>query len=139
MSVVYFTLTHLVQVNRSGGYLDSCLFAEIHPTIIPSTRRCQDSVENSGRERQGHRDAEGATTGKQPRICKRPGCRPRAEKGGAYRHGNGGRGKHAAQGRTAEAFGWRVITTPRWVALCTGEERAKQEGFDNERLRIGKR
>ena len=50
--------------------------------------------------------------------------------------------QHGVQGRAAEAGGWRVVLTPRWAALHTGRgggERVKQEGFDEERLLMGRR
>ena len=49
--------------------------------------------------------------------------------------------QRGAQGQVAEAGGWRVRVTPRWVALRTergGGERVKQEGFDKEQLRMGR-
>ena len=45
-----------------------------------------------------------------------------------------------AQGRAAEASGWRVRATPRWEVLHTGRgggERVKKEDFDYERLQMG--
>ena len=46
------------------------------------------------------------------------------------------------QGRAEEARVWRVRETPRWAALRTGRgvgEQVKQEGSDEERLRMKRR
>ena len=47
-----------------------------------------------------------------------------------------------AQGRAAEDGGWRVLAAPRWAAIHTwrgGGDQAKQEVFDDERLRMRRR
>ena len=46
------------------------------------------------------------------------------------------------QGQAAEAGGWQVSDTPRWAVLCTGRgggEQVKREGFNDERLSMGRR
>ena len=64
--------------------------------------------DNSGRMSQGHREAEVPTTGEPPRVQQGPGCRPRTTKGGANRHGNGSRRRHAARGAGTSGGGWRA-------------------------------
>ena len=49
--------------------------------------------------------------------------------------------RRRAQGRAAEAGRWRVRAATRWAELCTGRrggERVKREGFNDERLWMGK-
>ena len=70
--------------------------------------------------RQGYRDAEGHAKGGPPRGRQGPGCRPRAAKGGANRHGNSSRRRHAARGSGTSGGGWRVRAASSWAALCTG-------------------
>ena len=61
------------------------------------TGRFWDLDETSGRMRQVHRGAEGPVPGEPPRGQQGPRCRPRATKGGAHQHRNGGRRRHAAE------------------------------------------
>ena len=58
------------------------------------TGRCQYLEDNSGRTRQGHRNAEGPATGKPSRGRQGPGYRPRAAKEGANLHMKGSRCSH---------------------------------------------
>ena len=64
--------------------------------------------ENSGRTRQGHRDAEGPTTGKPSRGQHGPECRPKVVKGGANWNGNGSKRRHEAQGVGTSGRGWQA-------------------------------
>ena len=75
-----------------------------------------------GKERQGHRGAEGPVTGKTPQGPTgtwvqaeggKGGCKPAQEM--AADTGT----QSEAQGRAAEADGWQVRATSRWVAFCT--------------------
>ena len=81
-----------------------------------------------------------------PRGRHGPGCRPRAAKGKGAGTGTAADAgtRRRAQGRAAEAGGWRVRVraTPRWAVLRIGRgggERVKREGFNEERLRMGRR
>ena len=61
-----------------------------------------------GRTRQGHRDAEGPATDEPTRGRHGPEYRPRAAKGGANRHRNSSRLRHAARGAGISGVGWRA-------------------------------
>ena len=84
-------------------------FREKPPDTDTKTGQCQDLEDNSGRARQGHRDAEGPATSETPMGRQGPGCRPRVEKGGANRHGNDSRCRHAARGVGTSGGGWRAV------------------------------
>ena len=50
--------------------------------------------------------------------------------------------RRGVQGKMAEAGVWQMGAATRWAALCTGRgggERVKQEVFDEEWLRLGRR
>ena len=94
------------QVVDAPGTLDLAQKATRQKT---STRLCQDYEENSGRTRQGHRDAEGPATSEPPRGRQVPGYRLREAKGGANRHRNGSRHRHVEQGAGTSGVVWRMV------------------------------
>ena len=99
-------------------------FSKKPPDKDTDTRWCQELEENSGRTRQGHRDAEGPATSETTRGRQGPGCSPRAEKGGANKHGNGSRRSHTVLSAGTSSRGWRAgawRATSRWVALHTSK------------------
>ena len=83
-------------------------FCENPPDKDTKTGRCQESEDNSGRKRHGHRDAGGPVTGEPPRGRQGTGYRPGATKGVENRNGNCSRHRPVARDAGTSGGGWRA-------------------------------
>ena len=85
-------------------------FRKNPPNTYTKTGGCQDSEENLGRKWQGHRDAEGPVTGKNPRVDRDLGAGQgwkRGEQPGTVMAADSGT-RCGALGQAAEADGRRL-------------------------------